>query len=268
MKISVIMPVYNTEKYVTEAIESILNQSFSSFEFIIIDDYSTDWSYEICKKYAKKDSRIKLFRNDENMWISYTRNKLISLTKTNYISSQDSDDVSLKDRLKKSFDFLEKNKDYAVVSGDNIIIDENSKEIWYRKYFDNIEKIILKKSPISQPSSMFRKDIFLEVNWYDKNLNYWEDYDLWCKIFAKWYKIKNLWKKLIKLRIRKWQTKFSKLKQTIKNTIFIQKRASKEYWIKASFSDKIYWFLEKSLLFLPGSLIMYLFKKLEYKKWK
>ncbi len=267
IKLSVIMPVYNTKKYVGKAIESILNQSFKNFEFIIIDDCSTDKSYKICEKYAEKDKRIKLFRNEKNMWISFTRNKLISLSNTNYIASQDSDDISLKDRLKLSFQFLEKNKNYAVVSWNNLIINENWKEIWKRIYSDNIKKIILKKSPISQPSSMFRKDIFLKVHWYDKYLNYWEDYDLWLKFFSKWYKIKNLNDFLVKLRIRKGQTKSEKLKQTIKNTIFIQKRAVKKYWIKSKFSDKIYLFLENFLLYLPSSFVIYLFKKIEY-RWK
>ena len=268
MKVSVIMPVYNTEKYVAEAIESILNQTFKDFEFIIIDDCSTDWSYQICKEYAKKDKRIRLFRNDKNMGISFTRNKLIELANTNYIACQDSDDVSESNRLELTYNFLVNNPDYWVVSWNNIIIDEEWKIIWYRKYSNNIEKIILKKSPISQPSSMFRKDVFWEVGWYDKNLNYWEDYDLWCKMYAKNYKIKNLDKYLLRLRIRRWQTKSDKLKQTIKNTIFIQKRANKEYWIKASLSDKIYWLLESLLLLLPSSLILFLFKKLEYGRKK
>ena len=263
--ISVIMPVYNTEKYVWSAIESILNQSFKDFEFIIIDDCSTDNSYNVCKKYADIDNRIRLYKNDENMWISFTRNKLISLSNWFYIASQDSDDISLKNRLKLSFEFLDNNNDFAVVSWNNIIINENWKRIWKRIYSDNIWEIILKKSPISQPSSMFRKDLFLEVWWYDKKLNYGEDYDLWCKFYAKWYKIKKLWDFLIKLRIRKWQTKSERLKQTIKNTIFIQKRAVKKYWIKSNFSDKIYLFLEYVLLLFPTSFILYLFKRIEYK---
>jgi len=66
-KVSVIMPVYNTEKYLSEAIKSILNQSYRDFEFIIVDDFSTDTSYKICEEYAKKDDRIRLYRNEKNM---------------------------------------------------------------------------------------------------------------------------------------------------------------------------------------------------------
>jgi hypothetical protein len=200
------------------------------------------------------------------MWISFTRNKLISLSKTNYIASQDSDDISKKNRLQLSFDFLEKNIDYWVVSWNNIVIDEKWKKIWKRKYSNNIKNIILKKSPISQWSSMFRKDIFLKVWWYDKNLNCAEDYDLWLKMYSRWYRIKNLNFDLYKVRIREWQSKSSMLKDTIKNTIFVQKRAVQKYWIKSNFSDKFYLVLENILLYLPSSFIMFLFKKIEYKR--
>lgn len=142
--VSVIMPVFNTKKYLPEAIESILNQSLKDFEFIIVDDFSNDWSYEICEKYAKKDKRIKLYKNKKNMWISFTRNRLIELTTTNYIASQDSDDISELNRLKLEYDFLENNTDYWVVSWNNIIINEESNVIWYRKYSGNIKNTILK----------------------------------------------------------------------------------------------------------------------------
>lgn len=265
-KVSVIMPVFNTEKFLKQAIESILNQDFQDFEFIILDDFSTDKSFQICEEFAKKDKRIKLFQNQKNMWISFTRNKLISLTNTNFICTQDSDDISEKNRISKSFEFLEKNPEFAVCSSDLLIIDENSEEIWKRIYQKNIEKIILKKSPVANPASMFRKKIFFEVWWYDKELDYAEDYDLWLKIFAKWYKIFVFDEIFLKYRIRSNQTKKINLKETLKNTLKVQKKAIKQYKIKASFSDKIYHFLEKILLFLPQNFVLFLFKKLEYDK--
>ena len=263
--LSVIMPVYNTEKYLKDAVESILTQTFAHFEFIIIDDCSTDSSYEILQTYAEKDSRIKLYKNEANRGISYTRNKLINLTSTNFLATQDSDDISMKERLEKEYNFLVAHEEYAVVGSNNEIIDEQGKTIWYRAYSNNIPSVILKKSPLSQPSTMFRKNIFLEVGWYD-NINYGEDYDLWLKFYSRWYKIKNLDKILLKLRIREGQSKYDKLKQTLKNTIFIQKRAIKEYGIHPSFSDKAYIFLEKILLHFPKGIIIGLFKLLAYKK--
>ena len=162
-QISVVMAVYNTKNFLSEAIESILSQTFSDFEFIIIDDGSTDGSYEILQEFSQKDRRIKLFKNEKNSGISYTRNQLLELANTDFIATQDSDDVSLPLRLEKSYHFLKNNQNYAVVSGNNQIINEKSEIIGVRKYSENIAKNILKKSPISQPASMFRKSIFQKV---------------------------------------------------------------------------------------------------------
>ena len=260
-KISVIMPVYNTRQWVWEAIESILNQTFEDFEFIIIDDYSTDWSYEICREYAKKDERIRLYRNDKNSWIAYTKNKLILLTKTNYIASQDSDDISCKNRLHIEYYFLEKHKEYAVVSWNNIIIDEKWNFIWHREYSDNIRHVILKKAPVSHPTTMIKKDAFEKVWWYSRD-SYVEDYDLWIKFYVMWYKIKNIDMDLLKYRIRKWSHK-SKVKETIKWTLECQRKAYKK--IKPSFSDLCYHFALSCLLVLPNPVIFKLFKWIEFR---
>lgn len=265
-KISVIMPVYNTEKYLREAIESILSQSFRDFEFLIIDDGSTDGSYEVCEKYAQQDARIQLSRNEKNMGISCTRNKLIELASSEYIAPQDSDDISLPHRLELCYDYLQSHLKAAVVSWNNIIIDEVWNTLWYRKYHNNIKNIILKKSPISQGSSMFRKEVFESLWWYDKNLNYGEDYDLWMRFFQNWYKIKNLDQDLYKVRIRSWQSKSDKLKQTLRNTLLVQERAI-ERWLTPSISDRLYRYCLQALLIFPSSFILFLFKLLEYKKW-
>ena len=262
--VSVVMPVYNTEKYLSEAIESILAQTFVDFEFIIIDDGSTDRSWEIIEEYAKKDDRIRVFQNRENRWISFTRNRLIELSTTKYIASQDSDDISYPHRLSVSYEFLISHDTYGVVSWDNCIIDEEWKYIWKRIYSDDIEYTILKKSPISQPSSMFRLDIFTYVWWYDPWLNYGEDYDLRCKMYAHWYGIKNVGDSLIKHRVRNGQTKSTFLKETLRNTMYLQKRAAVEYWIDVTYSDRLYRLTERILLLFPSELIMRCFKKLTY----
>ncbi len=261
--VSAIMPVYNTKQWVWEAIESILNQTFTEFEFIIVDDWSTDWSYEICQEYAKKDKRIRLYKNEKNQWISYTRNRLLSLAETDYIATQDSDDISTPDRLKLEYEFLSKHSDYWVVSWDNEIMDEKWNKIWYRKYSDDIPNIILKKSPVSWATTMYRKNILDKLWWYEEWLNYGEDYDVWLKFYLNWYKFKNLDKNLYRVRIREGQTKSNKLKQTLRNTIKLQKKYIK-LWIKPSISDRIYIFLEQCLLMLPSNIILWLFKILNY----
>jgi glycosyltransferase involved in cell wall biosynthesis len=263
-KISVIMPVYNTKQWVWEAIESILNQTFKEFEFIIVDDCSTDGSYEICKEYAKKDKRIRLYRNEKNSWVAFTKNKLIELSSTAYIASQDSDDISFLNRLELEYEFLENHKDYAVVSGNNVIINEEWKKIWHRKYSDNIKNIILKKSPVSHPTTMIRKSDFLAVWWYTK-VKYVEDYDLWIKFYTNWYNIKNLDKYLLYYRIRKGAQKWH-VKETIKWTLDCQKRAYNK--IKPSISDRIYHTCLHCLLLLPKSIILKIFNIIEFSNKK
>jgi len=267
-KISVIMPVYNTAEYVEAAIKSILEQTYTDFEFIIVDDASTDGSDAIIESYAQKDERIHFFRNECNKGISFTRNRLISLAKCDYIATQDSDDVSRTDRLAKEIQILEKNINCAAVSSETDIIDDTGNIIGYRAYSGAIASVILKRSPLANPASMFRKKIFEELGGYREGLNYGEDYDLWIRMYAAGYQLQVIHEPLLQLRIRSGQTKSTKLKATIKNTIALQKEAIKKYGIVPSWSDKIYLWAEQLLYFLPSFLIMWLFKKISYKKWR
>ena len=115
--ISVIMSVYNGEKYLVQAIESILNQTYQNFEFIIIEDSSTDNSLDILEEYAKKDSRIKIIKKEKNIGIKGFIENLnlgISIAEGKYIARMDQDDVSLPERFQKQVDFLEKNSDFTI----------------------------------------------------------------------------------------------------------------------------------------------------------
>ncbi len=269
--ISVVMPVYNSEKLVWETIESILNQTFIDFEFIIVDDCSTDKSWNIIQKYANKDRRIKAYRNKKNLGVVKTRNKMLDLINHNskYIAMIDSDDIAKPERLDKQIKFLEKNTDYAIVWAFLEIIDKNGKTIWYRKYPvtpDEIGKTICKKSPLAQPSVMVRKSAWDKVWKYNKNFERVQDYELWFRFFKKWYKLANLPEYLLKYRIHSNQGKSKHLKLTIKNTLKIQ--TSNLKYCKNKLSTFLYMLVELFLLFLPSSLILNLFKKIEYKNEK
>lgn len=113
-KISVVMPVYNREQYLKESIESILNQTFTDFEFIIVDDQSTDSSWQIIQEYAKKDSRIIAIKNNGKKGCYSARNCGHRLAKGKYIAVMDSDDISLPERLRIQFDFMEHHPDIGV----------------------------------------------------------------------------------------------------------------------------------------------------------
>src|SRR5690625_6791695 len=122
IKISVIMPAYNEERYIAESIQSILNQTFQDFELIIVDDGSTDKTFEIASSF--NDPRVKLYKQ-QNSGPAAARNKALSLAKGKYIALQDADDRSKPERLEKQYDFLENNLDYIAVGTDADYIDKD-----------------------------------------------------------------------------------------------------------------------------------------------
>lgn len=107
--VSIITPLYNSEKYIAETIESVLDQTYSNWEMIIVDDCSRDNGIKIVEEYQKKDKRIQLYKNEINKGVSYTRNRAIDLSKGKYIAFLDSDDLWKKEKLKKQIKFMEEN---------------------------------------------------------------------------------------------------------------------------------------------------------------
>ena len=187
--VSVLIPNYNCEKYIGESIKSILDQTYKNFECIIVDDCSTDNSWKIIQTYAKKDKRIKCVRNETNLKIVKSRNKLFDLasSKSKYYAIFDSDDISMPERLEKQVKFLELNKRVMLLGGQLKIIDEDSKEFARRKYpitNKQILKKILLYSVFAQPSVMIRKDVLKKIGYYDLKFTGipCEDYDLWLRV--------------------------------------------------------------------------------------
>lgn len=267
--ISVLMPNYNNEKYISEAIESILNQTYVNFEFLILDDYSTDSSWKIIQKYATLDKRIKAFKNDENLKIVKTRNKLFSLMSKNsrYVAIMDSDDISMPKRFELQIEFLEKHIDFGLVGGNLIIIDEDSKEIGKREYLSKnseIRKNMLIKNNFAQPTVMMRKNVLDEVGFYSKigKIDKARDYDLWVR-FAKVTKVANLREKTLQYRISSNQVKTKYFKETLKSTLLIQKQYIRDFF---SFKVLFMMFCECIALIIPKFITILIFKKLNYTK--
>lgn len=126
--VSVIMSVYNSEKYVEESVRSIMKQSYSNLEVLIADDCSTDNSYEILLKLANEDSRIKIIKKEHNFKLAKTLNKLIKLAKGKYIARMDSDDIALPERIEKQVYFLENNYDIDFCGTKPFWINEQNKK--------------------------------------------------------------------------------------------------------------------------------------------
>ncbi len=196
-KISVVMSVYNGEKYIKESVESILSQTFRDFEFIIINDGSTDSSKDILHNYSQKDQRIKVI-DQENMGLTKSLNKGIHLSKGEYIARQDVDDISLPERLAKEFEALSSSDETDLVCTWYYIIDESGEMLLERKLPDSrqMNKIIKRQNLLAHSSVLFRKSSFLRAGGYDERYRYGQDWFLWLKMDS----IKVLPESLLKYR--------------------------------------------------------------------
>lgn len=191
--ISVLMPVYNSEKYLKEAIESILDQSYKNIELLIINDGSKDGSDKIIRLY--KDKRIRYISFERNLGLVHVLNLGLKIAKGNYIARMDADDISLPDRMQKQINFLNKNKDYGMVGTLYANMNEN-REIYeiggQLLDYEEIKTGIFFINAFCHGSVMFRSD-FLRKNKivYKYNLDIYEDYELWIRL-AKITKVANL----------------------------------------------------------------------------
>lgn len=180
--ISVVMPVYNAESFLNSAIESVLNQSFKNFEFLIFDDGSVDKSQEIIKSYP--DKRIRAFFSEKNLGYVTHLNSGIKLAKGKYIARMDADDICLPDRFSKQIECFEKDSNLSIVFGKSILIDINDNEIcesWRPNSLKTILKFLPYRSYIPHPTVMIKKELFHKYNFYDVSKSPAEDKDLWYK---------------------------------------------------------------------------------------
>lgn len=181
--VTVLMPVYNGEKYLNEAIDSILNQTFTDFEFLIINDGSIDNSEEIILSY--KDPRIVYIKNEQNIKLISTLNKGLELSKGKYIVRIDADDIAIDNRLQEQVKFMDANPNISVC-GSNVIMmlpDGNDINVNYPQNDDDIRLRMLQDSPFAHPAVIIRKSVLItESLKYNHNYLHIEDYQLWFKL--------------------------------------------------------------------------------------
>lgn len=185
IKISVIMALYNSEEYVESAICSVLKQTFSNFELIIVNDASTDNSLEVVKNIAEKDHRIIIIDLQKNIGVSNARNLALDKAKGKFIAIMDSDDVCRPDRLEVQIDFLEKNLDYGVCGSWLQILNNNGEQEIWRSPIDHFDILAhqLFYNAIYNPTVMIRASVLRESNIiYDKSYIVAEDYKLWYSL--------------------------------------------------------------------------------------
>lgn len=186
--VSVVMSVYNGEKYLAEAIESILGQTFAEFEFVIVDDGSQDGSAEIIQSYAEADQRIQIVPLAKNIGVAAARNSGIEAAKGFYVALMDCDDISLPERLRKQLNFMQANAEIGAVGVHSRVVFEDSQPSYHRKPAQR-HALIMMDSFIGVPflhgTLMLRRDLFLEVGGFDPAFQYSADRDLMTRLMGR-----------------------------------------------------------------------------------
>jgi glycosyltransferase involved in cell wall biosynthesis len=265
IKLSVVMPAYNAEKYIRESIDSILNQTLNEFEFIIIDDFSSDKTWEIIKEYSRRDNRIICYRNDKNLKISHTLNKAINICKTDLIVRMDADDISLSNRLEILFKYMNLNPETVCCGSYIEICDEDMKFMNTRSYptkHEDIIKMLNRVSPFCHASLCYRKSVIEKSGMYNSNLVPSEDYDLYFRL-VNLGRLHNINEILYKVRTHNRSSSNLFNKKQAKLTFYIKIKAMYEYNNKFSTSDKIYLMLHfLSIILIPTKFQFKIFNKI------
>ena len=196
-KISVIMGVYNGKPFLREAIESVLQQTYCNFEFIICNDCSTDGSGKIIQEYARLDKRIILLDNERNLGLAASLNRCLKVARGDFIARMDCDDRSLLNRFEVQLKWLKMHQEVSAVGCSVEYIDDNGQvhgkfSVLQEQFFEL--KDVVRFSRLVHPSVLMRKKDVMSVGGYTVNslTTRAEDYDLWCKLCEKGYKIANM----------------------------------------------------------------------------
>ena len=196
-KISVIMSAKDSQSTIADSISSILLQTYENLELLIMDDASTDKTSEIISKFVAKDNRVKMYQNKINLGLTASLNILIKNSSGLFIARQDSDDISLPERLEKQMDFMIRKN--LVGCTTKAISIQDSKILHNKSRFFHKKLLLRFKNPFIHGSLLIRKKVMNEINYYNEDFYYAQDYKLFTDLMNSGYKIKILNKVLYKL---------------------------------------------------------------------
>ncbi len=182
--VTILMPVFNAEKYLDQALVSILQQTYSHFELLVINDGSTDESEDIILKHQSSDTRVRYVKNECNLQLIATLNKGFQLAKGDYIARMDADDLALPHRLERQVEIMEKNKEIGICGSWIQVFGVRNELIQYPETHEEIAAALFFYNPFSHPSVMFRrKEIDRLKMFYHSDYLHAEDYKLWFQHF-------------------------------------------------------------------------------------
>lgn len=203
-RISVVMPVYNAERYIAQAVESILTQTIADFEFLVFDDGSTDRSLQILLTYADRDNRMRVFGKSHCGYVPWL-NEGMQISRGKYIARMDADDVSLPDRFASQVRYMEEHRDCVAIGSNVLVINSSDEPLGVlRQETDpkTIERLLLEgvKGVIIHPASLLRRETVLAIGGYREQFEPIEDLDLWLRLAEKG-QLANLPQVLFKYRL-------------------------------------------------------------------
>ncbi len=221
-KISVVMASHNGERFIKQALDSVLGGTYADFEFLIVDDGSTDLTPIILNEYKARDQRIKITTNQQCLGLTKSLNIAIKQAKGEYIVRMDDDDVCLKNRFEKQLDFMEKNPDIVLCGAMAFLINDKGETIGEKKLAvssQEIKKCLLFNNQLVHSLWFARKEILIKEGLYNEKFKKAQDYEFVLRIASK-YKIANLPEKLLKYRV-------------LKTSLSLQNNEQKKFAIKA-----------------------------------
>lgn len=250
--VSVIMSVRNGERYLSEALNSILKQTYKDFEFIIVDDASIDSTPLLLKNIT--DKRVRIFTNKIKKGLTKSLNIALRVSYGEYIARMDHDDIARKDRLERQINFLNKHKEVGVVGSWVKLIDSDGRAKGLLK-FPTKNTVIIKKiflyNPIRHSTVLFRRNLIKKYGVYDRNLDGAEDYDLWLRL-AKHTKLANIGLPLLSYRIHQDRVSEKEEKKVLRSALKARIKAIKQYHY--SKQKLIYLIVPMIAYYLPGNI--------------
>lgn len=230
--VSILMPVYNAERYLRQTLKSIQAQTHTHWELIAVDDWSDDRSFQILKQFSKKDTRIKPYRNGRHRGVAGAANLALSYARGKYIARMDADDVMYPQRLEKQVQFLQKYPQIALVGTQCSLIDEQGKVIGTKSFpldHENIYEMLFYSIPMQQPTLMFNFHVLpKDMLHYDVGKTTAEEVELLFRVLAK-YEAANMAETLHSYRLHQHNTSLKDPKKTFYLTLLTRWQALFEY---------------------------------------
>jgi glycosyltransferase involved in cell wall biosynthesis len=255
------MAVYNSEKFLQEAVASVLNQTYGDFELLVVNDGSTDNSEDIVLQYKKKDKRIRYLKNEKNVGQSESRNRAVVLARGEYVAIVDSDDICLPDRFLEQVAFMDDNPEIGILGTDYCVFYGESDSNCVMRKGNQSDGMDTGRVVVHNPTCMIRRELFERYGYYDPKFDNAEDVELFYRWFGRGARFANLDKCLYRYRIHGCNTSVARLRSQVYLLLKINVLAIFKYGIRFSWKGYLYMLEQSAYLVFLSFRLDRLFKR-------